>query len=62
MEIRETFYEVRSEVENCDWEEEVSYTVNILEAKRLLREEKELARDAIIFKVVVYEEVLEEYT
>jgi hypothetical protein len=62
MEIRETFYEVRSDVENCDSEEEVSYTVNILEAKRLLREEKELGRDAIIFKVVVYEEVLEEYS
>ena len=62
MEIRETFYEVRSDVEDCDWEEEVSYTVNILEAKRLLREEKELGRDAIILKVVVYEEVLEEYT
>ncbi len=62
MEIRETFYEVRSDVEDCDSEEEVSYTVNILEAKRLLREEKELGRDAIILKVVVYEEVLEEYT
>tara|TARA_R110001583_G_scaffold105196_1_gene252618 strand:- start:1520 stop:1708 length:189 start_codon:yes stop_codon:yes gene_type:complete len=61
MELRETFYEVRSDVENCDCFAHISCTVNILEAKRLLREEKELGRDAIIIKVVVYEEVLEEY-
>lgn len=62
MELRETYYEVRSDVENCAWEEEVSYTLNISEAERLVREERELGRDAIIIKVAVYEEVLEEYS
>lgn len=62
MELRETYYEVRSDVENWAWEEEVSYTLNISEAERLVREERELGRDAIIIKVAVYEEVLEEYS
>jgi hypothetical protein len=61
MELRETYYEVRSHVDDLYYEEKVSYTFNILEAKRLLREEKALGRDVSIFKVALYEELLEEY-